>query len=194
MRPMDRKALIHQAKEARERAYAPYSNYRVGAALLGASGRIYTGCNVENAVYPECICAERVAVVKAVSEGERDFVAIAVVTRDGGSPCGSCRQVLLEFAPQVRVLIANESGQVRETSAAALLPDHFGPDNLSGKPYPRPAPPLAHDRPDPRMTNANSSPNTEVPSRTLEGGMCARMGGTPAAKGWTATTRISSDQ
>ena len=128
---IDREALIHQAREARKRAYAPYSNYRVGAALLGASGRIYTGCNVENAAYPECICAERVAVVKAVSEGERDFVAIAIVTRDGGSPCGACRQVLNEFSPSMQVLITDETGEVREATAGALLPDHFGPDNLT---------------------------------------------------------------
>jgi cytidine deaminase len=127
---IDRQALVKQAREVRKRAYAPYSNYQVGAALLGASGQIYTGCNVENAVYPEVICAERSAVVKAVSEGERDFVAIAVVTRDGGSPCGACRQVLSEFSPDILVLIADEAGNVRETTVSALLPDHFGPQNL----------------------------------------------------------------
>jgi cytidine deaminase len=127
---IDREALVQQAREVRKRAYAPYSNYQVGAALLGASGQIYTGCNVENAVYPVVICAERAAVVKAVSEGERDFVAIAVVTRDGGSPCGSCRQVLSEFSPAIVVLIADEAGNVRETTVSALLPDHFGPQNL----------------------------------------------------------------
>ncbi len=127
---IDREALLQQAREVRERAYAPYSNYPVGAALLGAGGQIYTGCNVENAVYPVTICAERAAVVKAVSEGERDFVAIAVVTRDGGSPCGSCRQVLSEFSPAIVVLISDEAGNVRETTVSALLPDHFGPQNL----------------------------------------------------------------
>jgi cytidine deaminase len=127
---IDREALVQQAREVRKRAYAPYSNYQVGAALLGASGQIYTGCNVENAVYPVVICAERSAVVKAVSEGERDFVAIAVITRDGGSPCGSCRQVLSEFNPAIVVLIADEAGNVRETTVSALLPDHFGPHNL----------------------------------------------------------------
>jgi cytidine deaminase len=127
---IDRQALVKQAREVRKRAYAPYSNYQVGAALLGASGQIYTGCNVENAVYPEVICAERSAVVKAVSEGERDFVAIAVVTRDGGSPCGACRQVLSEFSPDILVLIADEEGNVRETTVSALLPDFFGPQNL----------------------------------------------------------------
>jgi len=127
---IDRQALVAQATKAREHAYAPYSNYRVGASLLTTSGRVYTGCNVENAVYSETICAERTTVVKAVSEGERDFAAIAVVTRDGGAPCGSCRQVLYEFAPELIVLIADEMGAVRQTTAAQLLPDAFGPQNL----------------------------------------------------------------
>jgi cytidine deaminase len=127
---IDRQALVQQAKAARETAYAPYSNYSVGASLLTTSGRVYTGCNVENAVYSETICAERTAVVKAVSDGERDFVAIAVVTRDGGAPCGACRQVLNEFAPQMTVFIADETGEVRQTTAADLLPDRFGPQNL----------------------------------------------------------------
>jgi cytidine deaminase len=127
---IDPKALVQQAKTARETAYAPYSNYSVGASLLTSTGRVYTGCNVENAVYSETICAERTAVVKAISEGERDFVAIAVVTRDGGAPCGACRQVLNEFAPHMIVLIADETGEVRQTTAADLLPDRFGPRNL----------------------------------------------------------------
>lgn len=127
----DRQALVEQAKLARELAYAPYSRYRVGAALVTASGRIFTGCNVENAVYSETICAERTAVVKAISEGERELVAIAVVTRDGGAPCGACRQVLNEFAPQMIVLLADEGERARETTAAELLPDRFGPQNLT---------------------------------------------------------------
>lgn len=127
---IDRQALVEQAKLARERAYAPYSNYRVGASLLTTGGRVYTGCNVENAVFSETICAERTAVVKAVSAGERDFAALAVVTRDGGAPCGACRQVLNEFAPDLLVLIADETGNVRQTTVAQLLPDGFGPQNL----------------------------------------------------------------
>src|SRR4030042_2065097 len=87
----ERKELIQQASEARKMAYAPYSNYRVGAALLTRSGRVYTGANVENAAYPDSLCAERVAIVKAVSEGEREFTALAVVTSNGGTPCGSAR-------------------------------------------------------------------------------------------------------
>lgn len=127
---VNRSDLIAQAQQVQEQAYAPYSGYQVGAALLGKSGRIYTGCNVENAVLSETICAERTAVVKAVSEGERDFVAVAVATRDGGSPCGACRQVLSEFASDLLVLMVDAAGNLRQTTIGALLPDHFGPQNL----------------------------------------------------------------
>jgi len=116
----DREELIRQAIAARERAYAPYSDYKVGAALLGRSGRVYTGCNVENAVYPLVTCAERTAVVKAVSEGEREFVALAVATENGGSPCGSCRQTLREFGDDIVVLIADVTGAWRETTVPWL--------------------------------------------------------------------------
>lgn len=133
MKGFDREGLIAQAMAARERAYAPYSGYRVGAALLGRSGRVYTGCNVENAVYPLATCAERTAVVKAVSEGEREFVAIAVVTENGGAPCGSCRQTLREFGEEIVVLIANASGAYRETTLAQLLPDSFSQKDLEHK-------------------------------------------------------------
>ena len=122
--------LVALATLARERAYAPYSGYAVGAALLGKSGRVYTGCNVENAVYSLTICAERAALVKAVSEGERAFESIAVVTANGGSPCGSCRQVLAEFAPHLRVLIAIPGKQVAVQTIAELLPRAFGPQDL----------------------------------------------------------------
>ena len=126
-----REELVAQALAARERAYAPYSNYKVGAALLGKSGRIYTGCNVENAVYPLVTCAERAVVVKAVSEGEREFVAIAVATENGGAPCGSCRQVLREFGEDIVVLIADAEGNTRETGVADLLPDSFSREDLA---------------------------------------------------------------
>ena len=122
--------LIALAVQARERAYAPYSHYAVGAALLAASGRAYTGCNVENAVYSLTLCAERVAMFKAVSEGERQFCAIAVVTSNGGTPCGSCRQVLAEFGPDVRVLIATPKQLVTEKRVSDLLPHTFGPQDL----------------------------------------------------------------
>ncbi len=127
-----RQMLIRTAQEARRWAYAPYSGYSVGAALLTASGRVYDGVNIENAAYPTGICAERVAVFKAVSEGEREFVALAVVTSNGGSPCGSCRQVLAEFGLNAVVLIANADGQlVREMTLAELLPGAFGPHDLA---------------------------------------------------------------
>jgi cytidine deaminase len=130
----ERKSLIDLANEARRRAYAPYSNYPVGAALRTTTGRIFTGVNIENAAYPTGICAERVAVFKAVSEGEHDFEVIAVVTDDGGSPCGSCRQVLAEFGLDTLVLIANGKGKlVKETTVKGLLPEAFGSKNLKDR-------------------------------------------------------------
>lgn len=130
-----RKELIQAAKKAQLSAYAPYSKYPVGAALLTDSGKVFLGANVENAAYPDSICAERVAVFKAVTEGERSFQAIAVVTRDGGAPCGSCRQVLAEFALDAQVFIANEKGElIREGTVSDLLPGAFGPSNLKVKP------------------------------------------------------------
>ena len=126
-----RSKLIQAAQEARQWAYAPYSSYRVGAALLSASGKIYDGVNIENAAYPTGICAERVAVFKAISEGEREFIAIAVVTDNGGSPCGSCRQVISEFGLDTVVVIANAAGEVvQETSINELLPGAFRPEHL----------------------------------------------------------------
>ena len=113
----------------------PYSHYPVGAALLTAGGQIYKGANIENAAYPATICAERVAVFKAVSEGEREFVAVAVVTTNGGTPCGSCRQVLAEFGLETIVLIADKEGRVlMETTVSELLPGAFRPDDLVREP------------------------------------------------------------
>lgn len=121
-----RHKLVKAAQQVRTLAYAPYSRYLVGAALLTPAGTIYTGCNVENAAYPATVCAERVAVGKAVSEGERQFVAVAVITADGGSPCGMCRQVLYEFAPQMLVIIANAEGIITgEFGLEELLPHGF---------------------------------------------------------------------
>jgi cytidine deaminase len=122
--------LIDLAKKSRKKAYAPYSHYKVGAALLGKSGKVYTGCNVENASYGHTVCAERTAVLKAVSEGETEFTAIAVVTRNGGSPCGACRQVLSEFAPRLTIYIADKDGEYRTTTMQKLLPDSFTPAHL----------------------------------------------------------------
>jgi len=126
-----REELVALAAQARQKAYAPYSGYTVGAALLAQSGRIYTGCNVENAVYPLSTCAERVAIVKAVSEGERKFAALAVVTENGGAPCGACRQTLREFGDDIIVLIADATGAYRETTVAELLPGSFSAADLN---------------------------------------------------------------
>jgi cytidine deaminase len=128
----EKRSLIELANEARRVAYAPYSNYRVGAALRTKNGRIFSGVNIENAAYPTSICAERTAVFKAVSEGELDFEVIAVVTDNGGSPCGGCRQVLAEFGLETLVLIADATGRViKETTVGELLPDAFQPQHLS---------------------------------------------------------------
>ena len=127
---MSKIELIQKALSAREKAYAPYSKYKVGAALLTADGKIYEGCNVENAAYGLCMCAERTAVFKAVSEGNYKFTAIAVATENGGSPCGSCRQVLREFAPDLTIIITDAAGNFRETTLSQLLPDSFGPEHL----------------------------------------------------------------
>ena len=123
--------MIDLANEARRRAYAPYSNYPVGAALRTRSGRIFTGCNVESAAYPTSMCAERVAIFKAVSEGEKEFDVIAVVTPNGGAPCGGCRQVMAEFGVDTLVLVADGTGRlVQETTVAGLLPEAFTPRDL----------------------------------------------------------------
>ena len=128
---LERQSLIDIANEARRRAYAPYSKYQVGAALRTSSGKIFTGVNVENAAYPTSICAERVAVFKAVSEGYTSFEVIAVVTSNGGTPCGSCRQVLSEFGMDTIVLIANSDGKlIKELLVEDLLPGAFRPDDL----------------------------------------------------------------
>jgi cytidine deaminase len=122
--------LVARAIEARTHAYAPYSHYAVGAALLGESGRVYTGCNVENASYSLTICAERAAVAQAVCAGERAFEAIAVVTAHRGAPGGPCRQVLAEFGLGTRVLIATPEQILAETTVGELLPRAFTPQDL----------------------------------------------------------------
>jgi cytidine deaminase len=126
-----REKLIERAAQARQRAYAAYSHYAVGAAVLSESGKIFEGGNIENAVYPLSLCAERVAIFKAVSEGEMSFDAIAVVTENGGTPCGACRQVMAEFAPDAVVLIADVEGHLlKEMSVRELLPFSFGKQDL----------------------------------------------------------------
>jgi cytidine deaminase len=124
--------LLQAARKAREKAYAPYSHYNVGAAVLTRSGKIFAGCNVENAAYPSGLCAERVAIFKAVSEGERDLVAMAVVTSNAGSPCGACRQVLAEFAQDdAEIALADASGRVqKKLTLNEIFPERFGPNQL----------------------------------------------------------------
>lgn len=120
-------ALILAAKQARENAHAPFSGFRVGAAVRAKSGRIYTGCNVESASYGLTCCAERTAIFKAVSEGERGFEAIAVVTETDTltPPCGACRQIIWEFCGDVPVILANTKGKIELESAGKLLPRPF---------------------------------------------------------------------
>ena len=125
--------LIQKAVEMQKFSYIPYSHFPVGAALLCGDGRVFTGCNVENAAYGSTICAERTALVKAVSEGHRDdFVRLAVVGRgdDYCWPCGACRQMLYEFAPDLLVLAVRGDGQFAQAALRDLLPHGFGPDNL----------------------------------------------------------------
>ena len=126
----DLEDLAEVARAARARAYAPYSRYHVGAAVRADDGRVFSGCNVENASYGLSMCAERTAIFGAVAAGATQVKAVAVATEDGGTPCGACRQVLAEFAPPdgspLVVLLVDAAGRVRETTLAALLPDAFG--------------------------------------------------------------------
>ncbi len=125
-------ALIPTALAARERAYAPYSKFRVGAALLAANGTVYTGCNVENASYGLCICAERSAVIRAVQEGQRRFAGLVVATqsKQPSPPCGMCRQTLAEFAADLPILLVNAKGARMMTSLKEIFPHSFTPDFL----------------------------------------------------------------
>lgn len=131
---IDWAALEHAALEVQKRAHAPYSRYHVGAALQVASGKVFTGCNVENASYGLAICAERSAIVQMVAAGERKPIALVVVTRGPivGSPCGACRQVLAEFATDLPVylMVEGHSAPAKHTSLAALLPDAFRAEAL----------------------------------------------------------------
>ncbi len=127
-----RQQLIAAALDVRRRAYAPYSGYRVGAALLAEDGSVFAGGNVENASYGATICAERAAAVSAVSAGQRRFSAVAIATANGGSPCGMCRQVLFEFGPEMTVIMVDAAGAITfEGSLAELLPLGFGPQHLT---------------------------------------------------------------
>lgn len=128
--PISAEELVQCALQARERAYAPYSRYRVGAALLTDDGLVILGCNVENAAYPATICAERVALTSAIAQGKTSFRAIAVATENAGTPCGICRQVMAELGPTMTVYISNHLGEFQQTTVRALLPDAFVSDSL----------------------------------------------------------------
>ncbi|WP_034669390.1 cytidine deaminase [Bacillus methanolicus] len=125
--------LIAEAKKAREKAYVPYSKFAVGAVLLTDGGKVYHGCNIENAAYSMTNCAERTALFKAFSEGERKFKALAVIadTKRPVPPCGACRQVISELCPQdMKVVLANLNGDIKELTVKELLPGAFSPEDL----------------------------------------------------------------
>lgn len=126
-----RQQLIELAIQSRQWSYSPYSHYAVGAALLTESGKVYAGANVESAAYPTSMCAERVAIFKVVSEGERHFTALVVATENGGSPCGACRQVMAEFGLEMQVLVVDSEGKIfMDTTVEGLLPGAFTPEDL----------------------------------------------------------------
>ena len=135
---MDKELLIRTALEYRKKSYSPYSNYKVGAAVLASSGKLYGGCNIENASYPAGICAERTAIFKAISEGESSIEAVAICggsgeeANDMAYPCGICRQVMREFSQpkDMLVIIAKTTDEYEEYTLEQLLPNSFGPDNL----------------------------------------------------------------
>ncbi|MDR4936246.1 cytidine deaminase [Rossellomorea marisflavi] len=130
---MNVEQMIIEAKAARELAYVPYSRFQVGAALLTKDGKVYRGCNIENAAYSMCNCAERTALFKAYSEGDKDFSMLAVVadTKRPVPPCGACRQVISELCPKdMRVVLTNLNGDVQELTVAELLPGAFSPEDL----------------------------------------------------------------
>lgn len=131
---MERNHLIEEAKKAREMAYVPYSKFKVGAALLLKSGQIYHGCNIENAAYSMCNCAERTALFSAYAKGDKEFDTLCVVadTNRPVPPCGACRQVISELCPQdMKVILTNLQGDVEETTVAKLLPGAFSPEDLN---------------------------------------------------------------
>ncbi|MEH7437464.1 cytidine deaminase [Neobacillus drentensis] len=130
---MNIEQLIEEAKKARDKAYVPYSKFGVGAALLTTDGKVYHGCNIENAAYSMCNCAERTALFKAYSEGDRNFQLLAVVadTDRPCSPCGACRQVISELCPRdMKVVLTNLKGDIQEITVEELLPGAFSPEDL----------------------------------------------------------------
>ncbi|MGO1368125.1 MAG: cytidine deaminase [Senegalia sp. (in: firmicutes)] len=128
---MNVEELVKKAIEAKEMAYVPYSKFRVGAALLTDDGKIYKGCNIESASYSPTNCAERTAIFKAVSEGDKNFTAIAVTSDSGYTfPCGVCRQVMREFSPKLKIYIVKNENEYKEFTLEELLPHSFGPEDL----------------------------------------------------------------
>ena len=130
--------LLEIATGMMKQSYAPYSHFHVGAALLTKSGKVYTGCNIENAAYPATVCAERTAIFKAVSEGETQFESIAIVggingeVKDYCAPCGVCRQVMREFCEaEFRIVLTDSTGLIKECTLEELLPLSFGPENVA---------------------------------------------------------------
>ncbi|WP_077214012.1 cytidine deaminase [Bacillus dakarensis] len=131
---MDLGNLIQEAKLAREKAYVPYSKFQVGAALLTTDGKVYRGCNIENAAYSMANCAERTALFKAYSEGDREFAMLAVIADTDGpvAPCGACRQVISELCPKdMKVVLTNLKGDIKELTVEELLPGAFSPEDLN---------------------------------------------------------------
>lgn len=128
---MSKNDLIRAAQDAQKQAYAVYSNFCVGAAVRAANGKIYQGCNVENASFGLTVCAERTALFTAIAAGEREFSELAVVSAPGVSPCGACRQVIWELCGDIPITLVDADGNTRETSSARLLPDAFGKEGLS---------------------------------------------------------------
>jgi len=122
--------LIDTAIKARRGAYAKYSNFRVGAAVETIHGKIYPGCNIENASYSLTICAERTALFSAIAAGEREFTRLVVASDNGVSPCGACRQVIWELCGDIPIILVNDAGDTTETSSGALLPDAFSDQDL----------------------------------------------------------------
>lgn len=127
---MSRKELIHAAQDAQKQAYAAYSNFHVGAAVRTVDGKIYQGCNVENASFGLTVCAERTALFTAIAAGERDFSEMAVISGPGVTPCGACRQVIWELCGDIPIILVDSEGNTKETSSSALLPEAFGKEGL----------------------------------------------------------------
>ena len=126
------KRLIKEAEKARKRAYTPYSKFKVGAAILTSDGKIFTGCNIENASFGLTVCAERVAILKAISEGSTEFEAIAIIgdTDQPCSPCGACRQVVSEFGEKIKIIMSNLKGDIKIKKIGELLPEAFSKNDL----------------------------------------------------------------